>query len=127
MMVVALTAWVMAANHCELRASGIFSDHVHLDDEGDCSGADSDGCLGKTCGVAESEVCRPDSGDVKVSAPDFFACLCELCAVADGCLGMDSGPTRAWVEPSDSADWVPQWSFERRAAAPAHAPDPLIA
>ena len=115
----------MAINHCELRAFGFFPDQAYAEENGDCCLGESAGCFEKTCGVGESDASRPDSTDVKVSAPSIVACLCQLCSLFDQCCGNPDSDCFSPPE-ADAAGWVPKWHFERRAAVPAHA-DPLTA
>lgn len=121
-----LITWLMAVNHCELRASGILSDHAHSEESGDCCADASAGCFENVCGAAEADAYRPDSKSLKVTAPAVAACLCQLCSLVERCFVEASDNGKAWAQFTDSSGWVPNWQFERRAAAPAHAPDPSI-
>ena len=83
------------------------------------AGAERDGCQ-----IVEDGKYSGTVAQIKVSAP--AACLCLIClhetaAAVSAAATPESGYAR------HPRDWVPIWQFERRAAAPAHAPDSLIA
>lgn len=118
-----VTFWFLATQHCVLEAAELFSDHAH----GCCSTQEATGCEMDGCKAVEEGQYRTDAKTLQASAPDLAVVALLLC------------PRLLLAPPSSDADfvaserqhaapeWVPTWQFERRAAAPAHAPDSLIA
>ena len=91
-----------------------------------CADKTTDGKAADNCQIVEDGKYTASLTPIKVSAPVVFACA-----------SLPSDTVHAWPpprapEPSAGAsgeppDWIPGWQFERRAAAPVRAPDPLSA
>lgn len=126
MLLVAL--WLVATQHCGLEASGLFAHEATAEaGAGCCSSNQTTGCEADGCKAVEEGQFRADTQILKATAPDLFACACRLCCD----LLLTPPPGDAGLAVKDRWDeapaWVPAWQFERRAAAPAHAPDVVIA
>lgn len=125
---VLLAFWLVATQHCALEAAGLFASHAGEETAATgCCATTTDGCAADGCETVEGSFYRVDSGSLKVATPDLSACLCLL-SLEFALLppATELSPTAVhWLDAAD--DWVPAWRFERRAAAPAHAPDMLIA
>lgn len=118
--------WFLATQHCVLEAAELFHDHATSTATGCCS-AQADGCEADGCKAVEDGQYRADAKIVKIAAPDLSVHACLLCA-QHLLAPHDPGTSLIAKERGHAApDWVPSWQFERRAAAPAHAPDSLIA
>ena len=63
---------------------------------------------------------------VKVTPSLVAQCVCFICAKAFA-PELEIREAVVVSEIGRPRDWIPIWQFERRAAAPAHAPDSLIA
>lgn len=118
--------WFLATQHCVLEAAELFSDD-HASASAGCCSKQAAGCEKDGCKAVEDGQYRAGAGAVKTGAPDALPQGSLLCAHLRLALAeSDPRPTEKsrWHM---APDWVPAWQFERRAAAPAHAPDPLIA
>lgn len=119
--------WLMATQHCALEAAGLFADHGTAEASGGCCGAKAKGCETDGCKTIEDGQYRSEARLVKAVAPDLTSSGCLLCVhllLAEPKVDAAFAVKDRWNE---APDWVPSWQFERRAAAPAHAPDSLIA
>lgn len=117
--------WLPATQHCGLEAAGLLADQC-ADGHGLTDCVAKGDCASDDCGTLEGGNYRSEVAPVKVS-PQWFTCIFLL---SDALVASQPEPdstlavadTRGRLE-----DWVPSWQFERRAAAPAHAPDSLAA
>jgi hypothetical protein len=78
------------------------------------------------CSVVEDGHYQPSLSNIKIAPSLTYMCACCLCVRAIESDGPDARAVYV-AEITRPRDWVPTWQFERRAAAPAHAPDSLIA
>lgn len=118
--------WFLATQHCVLEAAELFHDHATSTATGCCS-AQADGCEADGCKAVEDGQYRADAKTVKATAPDLSAVSLPLCARLLLTPPHSDASLTAKERGHAASDWVPAWQFERRAAAPAHAPDSLIA
>ncbi len=123
--VITLTVWLGASQHCNLEAAGILTHH-----EESCAShcPDSlDGCHTDGCHVVESSAYRVSASSSLVAVPSLMACDCLIC------LSLVAPPfddaLSVWVLTSIDRvqHWVPAWHFERRTVAAPGAPSSLIA
>jgi hypothetical protein len=108
---------------CALEAAGweimCSDDSCHESDSAKTAAAD--GCNAVEDGAYQSAI-----PSLKV-APSFAAlCVCFIC-IRPFEPELETEHALFVSEIARTRDWVPVWQFERRAAAPAHAPDSLIA
>ena len=115
------TLWLPVTQHCGLEAAGLLSGHCAEDGT---SGCEADGaCAMDGCGMLESGEYRSDGSPLTLASPHWFVCVYLMVGrvVApepEPDVGKDGDHA------SDRArDWFANWQFERRAAAPARAPD----
>lgn len=118
--------WFLATQHCVLEASELFSHHETSAAIGCCS-TQSEGCEADGCKAVEDGQYRTDAKTLKASAPDLAVVALLLCPQLVLAPSADDTGLTAKERRQVAPDWVPAWQFERRAAAPAHAPDSLIA
>jgi len=109
--------WVPLTQHCDLEAIGALADQCAKS-----GGNLQDHCRSDACSIVESASYRGDSSQLKVSRPALTASVCNAWVQVARVMveKFERVPVNAVERPQD---WVPVWSFERRAAAPAHAPD----
>lgn len=118
--------WLPATQHCGLEAAGLLADQCG-DGRGPTDCVANGNCANDDCGTLEGGDYRSDVAPLKLSSPQWFTCVFLLSeAIAATPAEPDSAPT-AGDALDRPREWVPGWQFERRAAAPAHAPDTLIA
>jgi hypothetical protein len=117
-----LAFWLVATQHCGLEAAGFFGDH---DDGSECC-ATSDGCANDGCATVEDGDYGFNHESLTIASPQTFTCFHLVCwSILPPRQGVPGGISlRRFQHPPE---WVPVWQFERRAAAPAHAPDSSIA
>lgn len=128
--VLLLAFWLVATQHCGLEAAGLFSSHSGESAAVGCCASNEhekkSGCVSDGCELVESGHYRTDLG-AKLVVPALAPCFCVLCT--HFCVAPPE--PEVLLVATDRVElasaWVPVWQFERRAAAPAHAPDPLIA
>lgn len=117
--------WLLATQHCGLEAVGILVQQCQQEDGSrGCGGTEH---AGDGCEIVEGGGYKVNNGAANIVAPQLVACACLIC--------LNSAELRlvqvAELSPRDDferpRDWVPTWQFERRAAAPAHAPDSFVA
>ena len=119
-------AWVPATAHCRMEALGLefaaCGETCH--DDRAANDASASSCA-NACEVLESGFYKSGVDPVKVAAPLWVAALFVCWQVPEP----DSDAGRRSVSPDRgrTPEWVAQWQFVRRAAAPAHAPDSPIA
>jgi hypothetical protein len=123
--IVMATLWLPMTQHCGLEAVGMFAAHC-ADEAGATACADGD-CADDGCATLEDGNYRSDNAAVTVSAPEFFVCFGFDFGDAVDCESEADSRYTAGDPFARPREWVPTWQFERRAAAPAHAPDSLIA
>src|SRR5690242_5603283 len=109
--------WVPLTQHCDLEAIGALADQCA---EG--AGNLQDHCRNDVCSIVESASYRGEGDELTVSQPALTASVCNAWVNIARIIApkFEAAPVNAVERPRD---WVPGWSFERRAAAPAHAPD----
>lgn len=115
------TLWLPVVLCCALEAAGV---------QVICAGADchetTDRAANDGCNIVEDGAYNPALAPIKIAPPAIDVCACVICSRAlEEPREMASGLVLAATE--RPRDWVPIWQFERRAAAPAHAPDAVIA
>jgi hypothetical protein len=112
--------WVPVTAHCRMEAAGLefapCAAPCH-----DQAPANTDGC-----DVVEGGLYKNVTDPLKVAPSITMLCACFICLPVSEPDAL-SGPGIATPEGARPLEWVPTWSFARRAAAPAHAPDSLIA
>ena len=111
--------WGPATMCCALEAA----DLAVLCSDGTCHSDDAHAPL-DGCHVLESGDYQSVIPTLKTAPPATFVCACLLC-LREIEPSENSG-TQLIREPDRPRDWTVTWQFERRAAAPAHAPDSLI-
>ena len=115
------TLWLPATLCCAVEAAGwevlCSNESCHEGEPGEVL----DGCSVVEEGGYQSAV-----SNLKVAPPTADLCACLICLRALE-LGLEAQRAVVVAETTRPRDWVPIWQFERRAAAPAHAPDSLIA
>lgn len=117
--------WLPATQHCGLEAAGLLTDQC-AEGHGPAGCVAKADCASDECGTLEGGNYRSDAASLKVS-PQWFTCIFLL---SDALVSIPPESSSALVVDDSRGrpeDWVPSWQFERRAAAPAHAPDTLIA
>lgn len=114
--------WFLATQHCVLEASELLSDHA-----AGCCSTQADGCEKDGCKAVEDGQYRTDAKSLKASAPDLAVVALLLCPRLLLAPPASDAHLVASKRQHTAPAWVPSWQFERRAAAPAHAPDSLIA
>lgn len=114
--------WFLATQHCVLEAAELFSDHA-----AGCCSTQADGCEKDGCKAVEEGQYRTDAKTLKASAPDLAVVALLLSTRLLLVPPASDAPLLALKRRHVAPAWVPAWQFERRAAAPAHAPDSLIA
>lgn len=109
--------WVPLTQHCDLEAIGALADQCSED-----AGKLQDHCRNDVCSIVESASYRGESDELTVAQPALTASVCNAWVNLARIIvpKFEAAPVNAVERPRD---WVPSWSFERRAAAPAHAPD----
>lgn len=121
-----LAFWLVATHHCRLESLGSFASHTDDTATTGCC-ASSDGCTNDECGTLEEGSYRIDGGAVKVFAPRITL----ICHLNDWRMLTPAQEMSPRVLPDGVTerpkDWLADWQFVRRAAAPAHAPDSLSA
>lgn len=117
-------AWGPATLCCALEAAG-WNILCTGGASRDCTSdhATNDGCNG--VGV-ENGSYHSSVPSIKIALPVTELCSCLICLRAFE-TEPESQHAAVVREIAQLRDWVPIWQFERRAAAPAHAPDPLSA
>jgi hypothetical protein len=114
-------SWVPATAHCQIETLGLeiasCADSCH--DKGSPE-ASHDGCS-----LVEDGLYKAATQTAKL-APVALHCVC-LISLYVFVPEPATGPAWASVALGADRDWVPSWHFLRRAAAPAHAPDSLVA
>lgn len=111
--------WVPASMACALEAAGwdFMCSTPCCDDEADEKAPVA------TCSVVENGDYVTPTAAMKVSPTVVALCTCCICLRAPITILPESGQIIG--DTARPHDWVPVWQFERRAAAPAHAPDSL--
>lgn len=113
--------WLPVTQHCSLEAAGVLSWQCATDCES--GGADfADGCV--TVEKAPSKVA---AGRVEAQAPVLFACLGLRDPVFSSLLAESDIADSQAASFERPGNWVPIWSFSRRAAPPSRAPTVLCA
>jgi len=111
-----LALWLPVTQHCGIEAAGLVStDHANghtLDCRAECS-CDS-------CPTVEDGNYRPSDSLVKVAPLGEPACvfLVQITWLA----ACDTHPLKPRESFDRPRDWVPNWTFVRRAAPPSRAP-----
>lgn len=120
-------SWVPVTAHCRMEALGLdfasCGEGCHSDqaDRHDSAGACQD-----ACDLLESGFYKSSVDPVKV-APATWVQAFLLCLHVPAPDPAAAGPSGGPIDRQRPREWVTQWQFVRRAAAPAHAPDPLLA
>jgi hypothetical protein len=122
-----LAVWLAATQHCGLEAAGLFATHTEEGAAGGCCKSSDVGCEIDGCDTVEKGEYRSDARGAKVAAPELAECLALICSTVLNAYPPSDTRVIERIRSKASLDWVPTWQFERRAAAPAHAPDSLIA
>lgn len=115
------TIWLPVTMCCALEAAAGVSpscmEKCDTDSKSDAKDA---------CSMVENGHYQSSVPSVRIAPPLTDLCTCLLCVRA-----VVSEPQTAravyLAKMTRERDWVPIWQFERRAAAPAHAPDSLTA
>ena len=118
--------WLPATLHCGLEAVDLLQDHCEDGGEKACTSAGA-GCATDSCQVVEEPGYRAEVDTLDLAPPSFVACACMICVGwTDPARGpeIQEAPPEGWDR---SRVWVPAWAFDRRAAAPAQAPNTPIA
>lgn len=112
--------WMPATMCCALESADVKAACT----EGGCCQEESE--TPDACGVIESGQYQGAVSVIKVvpGVSTVGAWLIWARAIA---LGWEPSEAVMAADAARPRDWVPIWPFERRAAAPAHAPDSLIA
>ena len=111
--------WVPATMACALEAVG----WDFMCSTPCCSDEADEKAPVTTCSVVENGGYVAATAAMKVSPTVVALCTCCICLRAPIAIPPEGGQLVA--ETGRPHDWVPIWQFERRAAAPAHAPDSL--
>jgi hypothetical protein len=111
--------WMPATMCCALEAAELKAPCT----EGGCC-QEEEGKIPDVCDVLESGKFQNSGPSVKVEPPVSTVCACLICA-REIALALQPREAVAEADTARPRDWVPTWQFERRAAAPAHAPDSL--
>lgn len=114
-------AWVPATMCCSLEAAGWDVLCSNVDCQKDSGQSAADGCDAVDAGLYQSS-----SPSVKIALTVATLCACATRLFAFE-RDFESRKAVCVAETTRTRDWIPVWQFERRAAAPAHAPDSLIA
>ena len=111
--------WMPVTLCCMAEAASEEAFSLCADRCGDDDGAEER----DSCALVEDGDYSSSISQLKVPAPAEAACLhiLHVARIAD-IASLDTTAVRA-AEIRRPRDWVPIWQFERRAAAPAHAPD----
>ena len=118
--------WLPATLHCGLEAADLLASHCAEDDGHGCSPTAAD-CSSDACGIVESPGYRGEECTLELEPPgpgDLVWLVHLLAGPTETMEVADAPPVDGW---NRSPAWVPAWSFDRRAAAPAQAPNTLIA
>ena len=120
-------SWVPATAHCRLEALGMDFAACSASCHGETSSDHEDETASKDgCDLIENGFYKASVDAVKVPPPAAALCLGLLCLHVQK-PEPDTGSLIAPVAAERPQEWVTQWTFVRRAAAPAHAPDSLFA
>ena len=122
---VLVLTWMLATNHCEIHAIGGVVETTQAAIDLQCC-PDNPIEVRSLCDTNESDSYRGASGNAKAGPPVLATLGYEHQAAHRPTLSkcLDSRFVESESEPS--ANWIPKWQFDRRAAAPAHAPDSVI-
>jgi hypothetical protein len=114
--------WVPATAHCRLENVGLLLDGC----AGSCTEQAADTEHADSCDVLENGFYKTNLSPLKIAPVAVAIGAGYFYSLA---LEPDAALRQAIVAapPGPPPDWIPDWPFERRAAAPAHAPDSLIA
>ena len=123
--VLALTVWLGASQHCNLKAVGLFDHQTETD--GACCPGSEHGCTTDGCKVVESGAYRVSASTTLAALPPSLECGCYLCHAlffppTETALAAKVRVAVERIEP-----WVPAWHFERRAVAVPGAPTGILA
>jgi hypothetical protein len=112
--------WLLATQHCGLESAGLLAQG--------CEQSDGDHHCGATehvadgCKVVEGAGYKTSNAAVQVPAPQLVASLCLRRVDVLEPAVEQSRETALARHTERPRDWVPQWRFVRRAAAPSRAP-----
>lgn len=106
---------------CSLESIGleILQSKAECEDSGPTKAATDGSCI-------EGGHYQSANASIKIALPVSALCTCFICArpfISES----DLHPAVVVAELARPRDWIPIWQFERRAAAPAHAPDSFTA
>lgn len=114
--------WGPATMCCALEAAGFEA----LCSDAACHSEDGASTPLNGCGVVESGKYQSVAPTIKTSPATVLVCACLACV--HDLVTAPGLAARPLINASDHPlDWLVSWQFVRRAAAPAHAPDSLIA
>jgi hypothetical protein len=120
-------SWVPAIAHCRLEAVGMDFAACSAGCHGEASSHDNGDDPSKDgCDLIENGFYKASVDAVKVAPPAatlYAGLLCLSLQESEPDAGLLIAPAAA----ERPQAWVSQWTFVRRAAAPAHAPDSLFA
>jgi len=122
---VLLAVWLAAGQHCVLEAAGILSE-VDACGQDTCCDEQNDNSH-ERCNLAEGDSFSAAAASVKVPSPqllDSFI-LCDLFILEPAIA--EAPPTAFAGGVEQPLDWVPSWSFHRRAALSPRAPSLSLA
>jgi hypothetical protein len=123
--------WLPAAQHCHLEALGVIEAH---ECRPGCDGAEEAHgrraheapCEHESCGAIEAGAYSISKDNACVSAPLLSACACLACCLGHLVGEIAARPAALLSPPPDHRerpqDWVPAWTFARRAAQSPRAP-----
>lgn len=114
--------WLLATQHCRLEAVGLLDSHAEASPG--CCATGEVHCDHDGCEIVESRGANLPA-TTKVSPPPLALYPCVICASV-ALPEQEPLPRVRADEFGRPPGWVTAWQFERRAAAPAHAPDSLI-
>lgn len=112
--------WLPATMCCALEEVGL----KEICSTDSC--CDDDASAAKACCAVDSGGYHAENTTLKVQPRLVDLCACLVCTTAWD-VSIETSRLVAAPGFARPADWLPNWQFERRAAAPAHAPDGLSA
>lgn len=117
--------WLPVTLHCDLEAAEFLQSGCgHAEEASGCA-TKSDGCFDDTCDVVEEGTYRVDHDTILPELPTLAALIGTVDVLAAARSAPDDAPLPEWR--GRHRDWLADWTFVRRAAALARAPDPRVA
>lgn len=117
--------WLPVTLHCDLEAAEFLQFGCeHAEEASGCAG-ESDPCGDDACGIVEEGTYRVDHDTVLTTLPTLATLIDLFDVLAAARSAPDDAPVPEWQRRHRES--LADWTFVRRAAAPAHAPDPRVA